>query len=115
MIYFNYKLLNFLYFSGNSLSVARAFGDFHFKPNETAPNPVSVRPVVRRFSLDSVFGVILVCDGVIETVKSLDVVKMAAKEFLKEGPMDSRNLAIKAYKQKSQDNITVGLIRNSNL
>ena len=102
-----------LHLSGNSLSVARAFGDFHFKPNEGgAPNPVSVRPVVRRFPLNSVFGVILVCDGVTEAVTSLDVVKIAAKEFLKvDDVMDSRGLAIRAYKQGSGDNISVGLIR----
>lgn len=107
----NKRLVNYL--SGNSLSVARAFGDFHFKPNEYgAPNPVSVRPVVRRFPLNSVFGVILVCDGVTEAVKSLEVVKIAAKEFLKvDDVMDSRGLAIRAYKQGSGDNISVGFIR----
>lgn len=66
---------------------------------------------MRRFNIDSVFGVILACDGVTEALKSIDVVKLAATEFLKDDAMDSRKLAIKAYKQKSQDNITVGLIR----
>jgi len=93
------------------LALSRAFGDFSFKKTQTSlfdciSGPVCVIPEVKHssLSLNHAYQIIVACDGIWDTMNSLESLKIAFSYHKHNNPAQA--VVLESYKRGSSDNMT---------
>lgn len=98
-----------------TLAVSRAFGDFHFKPNDRAPESCKVTPLPEVQTVDADPGdwILIACDGIFDVFSNEEVQDFISAEIAKNvrGSEVVQQLLKTCLDKGSKDNCTAMLIQ----